>query len=540
MTWLNSMRKNYQGEVARLDFGVYSKRLCDALRALQLLDLPRSIQHIREVQPAWMRWLAPLRIAPERDPALECWRLLSQRQEENANPAPWLQLASDGRPEYLTVALVGLQRPTATKERQVMMVAALFHHYALAPNDASSNLADFNQHLAALRGRFPRGPAHWQEVLDTALNALKVHLNSTASKQLFQKIQTATQKQTGRTHRSNSIPKCPSKAENKGVLDAIQDQRKNTVDVTLRYLKLVEDYLRFAHQTGDAHFFVRTLCNHGKHLLNRQQLPATALVRIGKLIEEALRWEPTNEYTWTFWANWFSYQGQKMPQQWVLRETVRMFPENETCRVELARLLIRQGKSYWPEAEQLLRDAADRNPDKEPCRVELARLLMRRGKTYWAEAEKLLREVAENHLDNGHSRIELAKLLISTQRRKDGINLLEHFLIKNPLNVVASRALVRLKSIADADAIRFDDSEWMSRTYLPMPRSLKEHCLRASLSAVSCSKTMRGRQFKVIPVLANACTPLPHKGMPWQVSITSGSSPMRATFGLHLMRGPGR
>lgn len=459
LSWLNGMRTNYQREVARLDFGVYNKRLCDALRALQLLNLPRSIQHIREVQPAWLRWLTPLRIAPERDPALECWRLLSQRQEENANPAPWLQLASDRRPEYLTVALVGLQRPTATKERQVMMVAALFHHYALASNDASSNLANFNRHLAALRGRFPRGPAHWQEVLDTSLTALEDHPNSAASMQLLQQIQAATQKKTTSTHRSNSGINCPTKAENDGVLYAIQDQRQDTADVTRRYLTLVEAYLRFTHQTGDAHFFVRTLCNHGKHLLSRQQLPPMALARIGELIEEALRWEPTHEYTWTFWANWFSYQGQKLPQQWVLRETVRIFPGHEVSRVELARLLVRQGDAYWPEAEQLLREAAERNPDKEPCRVELARLLMRRGEAYWPEAEKWLREVAGDHPDNRHSRIELTKLLISTQRREEGISLLNRFVASHSGDSVARIALDSLKTATDANAIRFHDSE---------------------------------------------------------------------------------
>lgn len=497
LSWLNGMRTNYQREVARLDFGVYNKRLCDALRALQLLDLPRSIQHIREVQPAWLRWLAPLRIAPERDPALECWRLLSQRQEENANPAPWLQLASDRRPEYLTVALVGLQRPTATKERQVMMVAALFHHYALASNDASSNLANFNRHLAALRGRFPRGPAHWQEVSDTALTALEDHPNSTASIQLLQQIQAATQKKATSTHRSNSGINCPTKAENDGVLYAIQDQRQDTADVTRRYLALVEAYLRFTLQTGDAYFFARTLLNHGKHLLNRQQLPAKALARIGVLIEEALRWLPNDEYIWVFWADWFAYQGQAMPQQWVLREAVRLFPENETCRVELARLLIRQGSSYWPEAEQLLRAAAERNPDKEPCRVELARLLMRRGETYWAEAEKLLREVAGNHPDNSHSRIELAKLLISTQRREDGINLLDHFIAKNSGNVVVRRALANLKLVADADAIRFHDSEVDVQdvsTSAPMPEGnlLKSISQRSQLQQDYAKATVQG------------------------------------------------
>lgn len=458
LAWLNGMRTNYQREVARLDFGVYSKRLCDALRALQLLDLPRSIQHVRELQSAWLRWLAPLRIAPNRDPALECWRLLSQRQDDNANPALWMQLALDRRPEYLTVALVGLQRPTATKERQVMMVAALLHHYALASNDASRNLTDFNRHLAALRGRLPRGPAHWQEVLDTALTAQEGHPNSAASVQLMQYIQAAAQKKTTGAHRSNSRINCPTKSENDGVLHAIQDQRQDTADVTRRYLALVEAYLRFTRQTGDAYFFVRTLQNHGKHLFKRQHLSDEAMSRIGELIEEALRWQPQGEYTWTFWADWFAYQGQGMHQQWVLREAIRMFPDNEISRVELARLLIRQGESFWPEADKLLREAAERNPDKEPCRVELARLLIRRGKAYWAYAEQLLCEVAGNHPDNRHSRIELAKLLISTQRREEGISLLNQFLASYPSDTVARSALKHLMTVADADAIQFLDS----------------------------------------------------------------------------------
>jgi tetratricopeptide (TPR) repeat protein len=458
LAWLNGMRMNYQREVARLDFGVYSKRLCDALRALQLLDLPRSIQHIREVQPAWLRWLAPLRVAPERDPALECLRLLSQRQEENANPALWLQLASDRRPEYLTVALVGLQRPTATKERQVTMVTALLHHYAQASNDANSNLANFNRHLSALRGRFPRGSAHWQDVLDTALAAHEGHPSTPASVQLRQQIQAAAQKKMVGARQWASSIQCPTKAENDGVLHAIQDQRQETADVTRRYLALVEAYLRFTHHTGDAYFFVRTLCNHGKKLFERADISGESLSRVGGLIEEALRWEPTHEYTWTFWADWFAYQGQVMPQEWVQRETVRMFPDHEASRVELARLLIRQGESHWPEAEQLLREAAERNPEKERCRVELARLLMRRGKAYWAEAEQLLREVAGNHPNNGHSRIELAKLLISTQRREEGINLLNRFLESYSGDSVVRTALAHLMRVADANAIQFHDS----------------------------------------------------------------------------------
>ncbi|MDI9336617.1 MAG: hypothetical protein QM520_06285 [Gammaproteobacteria bacterium] len=54
-----------------------------------------------------------------------------------------------------------------------------------------------------------------------------------------------------------------------------------------------------------------------------------------------------------------AYQQRNDQQLWVLRETVRLFPSNETSRVELARLLMRQGEAHWPEAEGWLRQAAE-------------------------------------------------------------------------------------------------------------------------------------------------------------------------------------
>ncbi len=443
LAWLNGMRTNYQREVSRLGFDVYSKRLCDALRALQLLDLPRSIQQIREVHPAWLRWLAPLRLAPERDPALESWRLLSQRQEEGANPAPWLQLACDNRPEYLSVALVGLQRPEATKERQVLMVAALFQHCAKASTNTASNFAIFDRQLAALRGRYPRSPAHWQEILDIALIAQDGHPQAEASTQLRQKIIEAASKKVHKNRPIRNVA-CPTKEKNDEVLLALKDPSRDTTDVIQKYLELVDAYLHFTRQTGDAFFFVRTLCNHGKQLLKRSQVPPEVLARIGELIEEALRWEPSHAYTWTFWADWCAYQGRETHQQWVLRETVRLFPDHEASRVELARLLIDLGRPHWPEAEHWLREAVARNPDKEPCRVELARLLIRSGQPFWQEAEQWLRAVIERHPDNGHSHNELARLLAQTGRREMGMTLLQKFLESYPGDAPVNRSLAQL------------------------------------------------------------------------------------------------
>lgn len=445
LAWLDAMRGNYRREVRRLDFDVYGKRLCDALRALQLLELPLAIHHIREVHGAWLRWLTPLRLAPERDPALESWRLLSLRQDEETNPAPWLQLALDRRPGYLSTALVGLQRiPTSDQQHlQVLMVAALLHHYGQAQGNTDQKLADFKRHLAALRGRYPRGPAHWQQVLETALAGLEGHPQNVRSQELAQRLR--QEQGPSRPSKANkSAPVCPTKQQKDAVMAAIQDHRQATARVADQYLDLVENCLRFAQSTGDAYFFVRTLHNHGKRLLVRPDLPATAMARIGELIEEALRWEPVNPHVWTLWADWLACQGREAHQQWVLREAVRLFPDDEPSRVELARLLIRRGKEHWPEAEHWLREVVNRHPDHEHSRVELARLLVRRGEEHWPEAERWLLEVVNRHPDNEHSRVVLAKLLTRTGRREEGMSMLREFLARNPGNTIARTLLEKL------------------------------------------------------------------------------------------------
>ena len=108
-SWLSDMREGYASQVQRLGFSVYGKRVGDALVALQLLDLPQTRDRIRTDTGAWLRWLSPLRLAPERDPALECLRLLTRGQPDTRHTALWLRLAADPRPEYLIVALAGLR-----------------------------------------------------------------------------------------------------------------------------------------------------------------------------------------------------------------------------------------------------------------------------------------------------------------------------------------------------------------------------------------------------------------------------------------------
>ena len=87
LSWLKGMREAYPVQVKRLGFSVYAKRVGDALIALQLLELPQARQGIRAELDAWLCWLSTLRLAPDRDPALECLRLLTRDQPETGHTA---------------------------------------------------------------------------------------------------------------------------------------------------------------------------------------------------------------------------------------------------------------------------------------------------------------------------------------------------------------------------------------------------------------------------------------------------------------------
>ena len=91
---------------------------------------------------------------------------------------------------------------------------------------------------------------------------------------------------------------------------------------------------------------------------------------------------------------------------------LRLFPDNEVSRVELARLLTHRGEDHWDEAEHWLRQAVERSPDDEPSRVELARLLVRLGEDHWDEAERWLRQVVEQDPSNQPARAVMAALQV--------------------------------------------------------------------------------------------------------------------------------
>ena len=420
-SWLSDMREGYASQVKRLGFSVYGKRVGDALIALQLLDLPQTRDRIRTDTGAWLRWLSPLRLASERDPALECFRLLTRGQPDARHTALWLRLAADPRPEYLTVALAGLRllpNQDNARKNQALMLQALLRHAVKIHHDAGAARTFFNRHFAALRGLFPRGPQHWNRVLDEALGGFlerteKLHTDESIARGLVDVLRadvptTSQAKHGGTSSGKARMPMPVPQKEWSDLKNDILDSDHPPETLAQRLFTILERNHDYAEDTGVSYFFVHTLHNVGAELLKRHVLGSGDMARFGVMIERALVWEPANPYYWMLWAEWFRAQSWGDAHEATLREILRLFPNDLHARVELARLLIARGDACWDEAERHLRSVMDRDPGNEPSHVVMARLLVLRHRG--AEAETVLAEFLEQYPDNATARESLDRL----------------------------------------------------------------------------------------------------------------------------------
>ena len=398
LSWLRNMRQDYPPQVNLLGFPVYAKRICDALIALQLLDLPEARHRIRADLDAWLGWLSPLRLAPERDPALECLRLLTLGQPDAGHTAMWFRLAADPRSEYLTVALEGLRllpNQDDARTNQMLMLQALLRHAITIRHETSTTF--FLRRFAALRGLFPRAPQHWKQVLGEAWIGFREHTQEEATIELGEAIGSKWLDDPP-AHTQASVPVPQERWEHlRG--DILSQHQSETL--AGRLFDLLEQNHNYATATGVSHFFVRTLHNLGTLLLRQHQLGPTEMRQFGLMIERALVWEPTNPYCWMLWAEWFQVGALPDAHEATLREMLRLFPNSVHARVELSRLLIERGEDHWDEARHWLHQAMKRDPDSGHSQVLLDRLSHRQAEFVQSHPDDPIAQQSLNQLPGG-------------------------------------------------------------------------------------------------------------------------------------------
>ncbi len=424
LDWLVAMKRDYATQVKSLGFNIYSKRICDALTTINLMGLSHAREEIRNDIDAWLRDLAPLRFGSDRDPALDCWRLLTAGQLKNANPTVWLKLASDPRAEYLRVALLGLANiPYShdTRQNQIWLVIAILTHAVIRFGDPNGAKSWFNREMAALRGRYPRSPQHWKTIIHDAIRDFTPNLanNSLHLNQFISLLEP-----DARTERSfQSMVKPAPMTSILELRSDILGYSTDTSKLAERLFAILEQNYVYAIRTGQSDYFVKTLDNLGRKLLRRGGLGPNQISMFGVLIEQAIGFQPANDFCWGLLAEWYYHQEKDEQCEWVLREAVRLFPGNVICLNELALHLIDLGVEKYDEAECLLQKSIQEDPSDSHSFMSLISLLLTRGGTRDLDvAEDLLRTRLVTNSNDKYVILRLAKLLA---RRQDGDKLNE-------------------------------------------------------------------------------------------------------------------
>jgi len=376
-------------------------RLGEALATVGLIGLPQTAYRLRELSPAYRRWLQRYDYGYGDGPYAAYWRALVSTQKD---PSLWQQwhefvvnAGEQGHPRYLQpVGLAGLRRlPVDAVERQLAMINAVLRRaWRLGTEEA---VGDFAERLAALRAEFPMANDTWRGRVLRLVQLLEEDARSRPSwnqreearlNEFRARLAAAVQPFIGdlalgkATACSIEIPSLPTFHERVRTGNELLAKKPKAMG---HALDLFERHRRYAEASGDSYFFVRTLCNLGHHLLRHPGADAAAMDSLRSQLRHALAWEPGNPYSWSLWAELEQAQGQEDLAETVLWEAVRRFPDNQPSRVELALLLQRrhareQTLSLLAEAEQLLREAVAANPRNKHSRSELARLLARSGR----------------------------------------------------------------------------------------------------------------------------------------------------------------
>ena len=432
-------------------------RLNEAFAAVSLLRPPRTAYRLRELSPAYRRWLQRYDYGYGDGPYAGYWRALAGTQGDDAGlRRQWhefvVQAGGQRYPRYLfQVGMAGLRGlPIDTEQRQLATINALLRRaWRIGSDDA---LADFAERLSALRAEYPMANDTWRGRVLRVVQLLEADEDAhrkTPSKArqsrdagrlaaFKAKLGQAVKPVIGdlalgeATARSVTMPAMPTIQE----FDKVKSELSDRHPMAIKHaLELFEAHHAYAEASGDSYFFVRTLCNLGHRLLKQPGLDAGTLDSLRALLRHALVWGPDDPYPWSFWAELEQTEGREDIAETVLWEAVRRFPDDEPSRVELALLLQRRhardgDPALLAEAEQLLREAVAANPRNEASRVELALLLQRRhardgDPARLAEAEQLLRAVVAANPRNLHSRSELARLLARNGRTEPASALLK-------------------------------------------------------------------------------------------------------------------
>ncbi|HYD31325.1 MAG TPA: hypothetical protein VEB64_10785 [Azospirillaceae bacterium] len=410
--WLQSRRR--ASASWRREYGLprFVTEYCEGLAAIWRLDLPQSAAWLQASFLDLLRWAEPLFLSTAWDLPGHLTRAAALTQTDRRHRLPWYRLCADAvRPSQrhlLDPALLGLDNLPPEKAGQQRPNKELVNglaRWARELPEQPKEQGEFLRRWRAIKARYPRTASTWYGCWGGILED-KRNVDAPFRQWLLQNDPGLGRKPA----RAEAPPEIPWDIPDQ-VKGMRQRARKGLSKVLLdEMVQLLGTLERYANATGDAYYFVRSACSLGASIARQASGHALILAR------DALVWEPGNGHAWDLRGRALTHLGRADLAELVYWEAVRRVPSDPVVRNQLA-ILLQQRPDRVAEAEGLFREVMALGLHNAPSRVELARLMARQGRM--GEAEDLLRRTMDDIPDHAITPYMLGLILIAAGRPED-------------------------------------------------------------------------------------------------------------------------
>ncbi len=424
-----------------LPAGLFARGLVDAFSLVARIDMPLTLEWLRDNLEEVRIWLRSFHQGKTRDPEGALLRTLALKQPDRSLLPVWYRLVDLSEPlplYYYSLGILGLRcMPDTRDEKQrdinpEVFVGVLRLGSALQKRPDGQNL--WKKELQSLMAVYPRSEKYWFDnllpLIEGKYRGVYAWLDSEIS--AIAEVKKQFRKKSKRIARIR-FREPPSKEEMERLLDLLnkvsyEEFQKKVEGLQSRHRKI-------AQESGNSDIFVRFLCNIAKRVQSNYVKLAE------ELLTEANIWAPYDPFVWTQLENIYRQQGDFEKGELVGWEASHRFPENVYVHTGLAETLKAEGK--LGEAEILYRKTIKEFPNNVVARTGLAEILKAEGKL--GEAEILYRKTIKEFPNNVAARTGLAVVFFLRSKPEEAISLLEEVITEFPNNKYAPRILAEAR-----------------------------------------------------------------------------------------------
>lgn len=399
LKWLNDQRAWPPSRIIEYGTRAYRAQISDALEVAARLPLKVTGSDMVRTHSAWDDWFHGLRLPGDIDLLRQFDMVLIQKQTDDRFAPRWFAACEEaawGWPYWQTklrTGLLGLRKiPAADGTRPELVAAAgLVEFSVLGLSRRTIPQAQvestFRRQAGALAVLYPRHAEHWRDVWAELLDRHRESMSENADivSSVAAWIDHAETADSG-TPRKASVyyAELPPRDERLQIQREISGTDTLEVGLWDRIRRLIDDHWRYALDSGNSHYAVRTTVNLCNRVLSRN-IDRSYVEKIYRWAVQATEAEPGNPYAWDFWAKVLLSLGHEEDAVAVRWESMRRFPENVVLRGSLAHTLVRQGKLVL--AEALLRQTTIDFPHDVVIRHILTLMLWKQGRRDEAAGE---------------------------------------------------------------------------------------------------------------------------------------------------------